>query len=56
MSLCFYILKKTATTCVVLGDKYIDGNFGCGSVGIKFVDIQWICHNTTNLMCWMNLQ
>jgi hypothetical protein len=37
MQYIFYILKKTTTTCVVLGDKYIDGNFGCGNVGIKCV-------------------
>jgi hypothetical protein len=26
----FFYIKKAATTCVVLGDEYIDGDFGCG--------------------------
>ncbi len=55
MQYIFFYIKKFVT-CVVLGDKYIDGDFGCGSVGIKSIDIQWIHHSAINLMCWRNLQ
>jgi hypothetical protein len=30
MQYIFFYIKKAITTCVVLGDEYIDGDFGCG--------------------------
>jgi hypothetical protein len=35
MQYMFFYIKKVTTTCVVLGDKYIGGDFGYGVLQVS---------------------